>query len=255
MPVIERHSVRDIAVAWSPFYILTAFVLIWSLPVFKGLFTAGGALAGAVFPVAIPGLTGEIANAAGDPVTATWDFTPLNATGTAILLAVIVSTLTTPNIDAKVLFRELGATLRTLWQALVLIALILALANIANYSGGSSSMGSALAALGPLVPLLAPIIGWIGVFLTGSVVNNNTLFAPLQVVTAEGIGADPALTVAGNTAGGNTGKVISPQSIAIAAGAVGLSGRESEILRASILYSLGMLAVICVWSFTLYLVF
>ncbi|KAA9149288.1 L-lactate permease [Microbacterium lushaniae] len=255
VPVIERHSVRDIAVAWSPFYILTAFVLIWSLPVFKGLFTAGGALAGAVFPVAIPGLTGEIANAAGDPVTATWDFTPLNATGTAILLAVIVSTLTTPNIDAKVLFRELGATLRTLWQALVLIALILALANIANYSGGSSSMGSALAALGPVVPLLAPIIGWIGVFLTGSVVNNNTLFAPLQVVTAEGIGADPALTVAGNTAGGNTGKVISPQSIAIAAGAVGLSGRESEILRASILYSLGMLAVICVWSFTLYLVF
>ncbi|MDF2492925.1 MAG: L-lactate permease, partial [Microbacterium sp.] len=118
-------------------------------------------------------------------------------------------------------------------------------------SGGSASMGAALAAAGPLFPLLAPIIGWIGVFLTGSVVNNNTLFGPLQVATASGIGADPALLVAANTAGGNTAKVISPQSIAIAAGAVGLSGRESEILRASIMYSLGMLVFICVWNFTL----
>ena len=254
-PVIERHSLRDIVAAWSPFYILTAFVLVWSLPAFKGLFAADGALSGAVFSVPVPGLTGEIANAAGEVVTSAWSFTPLNATGTAILLAVIVSFLTTPNLDARRFFGELGATLRLLWQALVLIALILALANIANFSGGSTAMGSALAALGPIVPLLAPIIGWIGVFLTGSVVNNNTLFAPLQVVTAQGIGADPALLVAGNTAGGNTGKVISPQSIAIAAGAVGLSGRESEILRASILYSLGMLAVICVWSFVLFVAF
>ena len=112
----------------------------------------------------------------------------------------------------------------------------------------------ALAAAGPVFPLLAPIIGWIGVFLTGSVVNNNTLFAPLQVATADKLSVDPSLFVAANTAGGNTAKVISPQSIAIAAGAVGLSGRESEILRASILYSLGMLAFVCVWSFVLSLV-
>lgn len=118
----------------------------------------------------------------------------------------------------------------------------------------TSSMGSALAATGALFPLIAPVIGWIGVFLTGSVVNYNTLFAPLQVATAEGIGSDPALFVGANTAGGNAAKVISPQSIAIAAGAVGLSGRESDILRASILYSLGILAVICVWNLVLSLV-
>ena len=73
-----------------------------------------------------------------------------------------------------------------------LIAVILMLANIANHSGGSSTMGYALAAVGPVFPLLAPVIGWIGVFLTGSVVNNNTLFAPLQVATAERLGHDVA---------------------------------------------------------------
>lgn len=253
-PPVERQSLRQIVAAWSPFYILTAFILVWSIPWFKSLFAADGPLAGTVFKMPIPGLTGEVTTANGTTVATTWDFTPVSATGTAILLAVIVSFLTTPSLRAADLWRELGETLRELWQALVLIALILVLANIANYSGGSASIGTALAAVGPLFPLLAPIIGWIGVFLTGSVVNNNTLFGPLQVATAERIGVAPDLLIAANTAGGTTAKVISPQSIAIAAGAVGLSGREGEILRASIGYSLGMLAVICVWSFTLSLI-
>lgn len=250
-PPVERHTIGEIAAAWSPFYILTGFVFVWSVPWFKSLFTVDGALAAAVVRVPIPGLTGEITTASGTVVATTWDFTPVNATGTAILLAVIVSFLTTPSLKTADLFRELRETVRMLWQALVLIAAILVLANIANYSGGSASIGVALAAVGPIFPLFAPIIGWIGVFLTGSVVNNNTLFAPLQVATADRIGVNPALLVAANTAGGTTAKVISPQSIAIAAGAVGLSGREGEILRASIGYSLGMLAFICVWTFSL----
>ncbi len=250
-PAVERHSVREIAVAWSPFYILTGLILVWSIPAFKQLFAADGPLAAAVIKFPIPGLTGQITLPSGDPVASTWDFAPISATGTAILLAVIVSFLTTPSLKAADLWGELVATLRELWQALLLIALILVLANIANYSGGSASIGSALAAVGPVFPLLAPIIGWLGVFLTGSVVNNNTLFGPLQVATAGRIGVSPELLVAANTAGGTTAKVISPQSIAIAAGAVGLSGREGEILRISIGYSLGMLAFICVWSYTL----
>jgi len=250
-PTPERHTVGEIATAWSPFYILTAFILIWSLPAFKALFAADGPFAAAVLSVPIPGLTGEVTTAAGAVVNAAWAFTPLNATGTAILLAVLVSFFTTPALRARDLGRELVATLSELWRALILIALILMLANIANYAGASTAMGYALAAAGPVFPLLAPIIGWIGVFLTGSVVNNNTLFAPLQVATAQQLSVNPALLVAANTAGGTTAKVISPQSIAIAAGAVGLSGRESEILRASILYSLGMLVFICVWSFVL----
>ncbi|WP_029880400.1 L-lactate permease, partial [Pseudoalteromonas sp. TB64] len=96
--------------------------------------------------------------------------------------------------------------------------------------------------------------GWFGVFITGSVVNNNTLFAQLQSITATKIGVDPTLLVAANTAGGAVAKVISPQSIAIAAGAVGLTGREGDILRASIKYSLGMLAFLCVWVMLLSLI-
>ncbi|MFS0715130.1 L-lactate permease [Microbacterium sp. 2P01SA-2] len=247
-PEPYQAGLRQVVAAWSPFYILTAVILVWSLPVFKNLFAAGGPLSALVVAVPMPGLTRSVTTPDGDVVTAAWSFTPINATGTAILLAVIVSFLTTPRLRAADLGLTLAATVRELWRALLLIAIILVLANIANYSGGSASMGTALAAVGPLFPLLAPVIGWIGVFLTGSVVNNNTLFAPLQVATAEQIAVDPALLVAANTAGGTAAKVISPQSIAIAAGAVGLAGRESEILRASLWYSLGMLAVVCLWG-------
>ncbi|NNH04685.1 L-lactate permease [Microbacterium ulmi] len=254
-PEPHRHSVREILVAWSPFYILTGFIFVWSIPWFRDLFASGGALSGAVVSLPIPGVTGAITTPAGEAISNTWGFTPINATGTAILLAVIVSFFTMPTLKLADLFDELMETIRMLWGALVLIAAILVLANIANFSGGSASIGTALAEVGPIFPLFAPIIGWFGVFITGSVVNNNTLFAQLQVATAQRIGVDPVLLVAANTAGGNTAKVISPQSIAIAAGAVGLSGREAEILRASIWYSLGMLAFTCVWTFVLSLVF
>lgn len=250
IPEVERHSAREVIVAWSPFYILTGTILLWSIPAVKALF-AEGALAATTISVPIPGLTNAITTASGALVETTWSFAILGATGTAILLAVLITVATTPQISIGGALAELRATIGELGKAIILIALILMLANIANYSGGSTAMGSALAAAGPVFPLIAPIIGWIGVFLTGSVVNNNTLFAPLQVATAEGIGAAPAQLVGANTAGGTTAKVISPQSIAIAAGAVGLSGRESEIMRASILYSLGMLAVICVWTLVL----
>lgn len=249
-PVPGTHSFNNVVVAWSPFYILSGLILLWSLPPVKELFTTG-ALGFTTLAVPLPGLTGQIAAADGTVVEATWNLSLLGATGTAILLAVIVSFLTTPQVTARRLLGELVATVRSLGPAIALIAVILMLANIAGHSGGSATMGTALAAVGPLFPLIAPVIGWIGVFLTGSVVNNNTLFAPLQKTTAAGIGVSSALLVGANTAGGTTAKVISPQSIAIAAGAVGLSGREGEITRKALGPSLGMLLVICVWSLVL----
>ena len=155
---------------------------------------------------------------------------------------------------ARHLWEQLGATVKDLWRPIILIALVLIIADIANFSGGSATIANALTAVGVVFPLLAPVIGWFGVFITGSVVNNNTLFAHLQTVTAGNIGVDSTLLVAANTAGGTVAKVVSPQSIAIAAGAVGLTGREGEILRASIGYSLAMLAVVCGWVFLLSLV-
>lgn len=252
VPERVRQDFGDVVVAWSPFYILTGLIFVWSIPWFKALFAADGPLAWLTFAVPIPGITGVVVPSGADtPVAATWAFTPVNATGTAILIAVIVSFLTMPRVSTRDLGRQLAGTIRDLGKPIVLIALILVVANIANFSGGSATIGNALAAVGLLFPLFAPIIGWFGVFVTGSVVNNNTLFAHLQTVTAQRIGVDPTLLVAANTAGGTVAKVVSPQSIAIAAGAVGLSGGESEILRASIKYSLGMLAWVCVWVFVI----
>lgn len=255
VPAAEKHDFGEVVVAWSPFYILTAVIFVWSIPWFKSLFAAGGPLSWLVFSVPIPGVTGVVVPAGSDTAVATaWAFTPVNATGTAILVAVLITFWTTPQLRSRDLWAQLAATVRDLWRPVILIALILVVANIANFSGGSASIGNALAAVGLLFPLFAPIIGWFGVFITGSVVNNNTLFAHLQSVTAQQIGVDPTLLVAANTAGGTVAKVVSPQSIAIAAGAVGLTGREGEILRASIKYSLGMLVFVCVWVFLLSLV-
>lgn len=255
VPAVDKHDFGEVVVAWSPFYILTAVIFVWSIPWFKSLFAADGPLSWLVFSVPIPGVTGVIVPAGSDaPVATAWAFTPVNATGTAILVAVLITFWTTPQLRTRDLWAQLAATVRDLWRPVILIALILVVANIANFSGGSASIGNALAAVGLLFPLFAPIIGWFGVFITGSVVNNNTLFAHLQSVTAQQIGVDPTLLVAANTAGGTVAKVVSPQSIAIAAGAVGLTGREGEILRASIKYSLGMLVFVCVWVFLLSLV-
>jgi lactate permease len=250
-PAPVRHSAREVLAAWSPFYVLTVLVFVWSTPAFKALSAPGGPLAWAVVTVPMPGVTGRITTSGGAVVANAWSWTPLGATGTAILLAVVITVLTSRALTWPVVRDQLRGTWRDLWKALVLIAAILVLAQIANLSGGSAGIGGALAGAGAWFPLLAPVIGWVGVFLTGSVVNANTLFAQLQTTTAGRIGVDATLLVGASTAGGAAAKVISPQSIAIAAGAVGLTGRESEILRASIGYSLGILVVLSLWTFGL----
>lgn len=260
-PTEVRHTAKQVLAAWSPFYILTFFILLWSLPAFKSLFIAAnaktGAAAGAlnwlVVNVHMPALDQQVVKGAelggGAPLAAVWSWTPVNATGTAILLSVLVTFAVSKNLRAVDLGGQLMAALRDLWRPIVLILLVVIVANVANFSGGSSTIGLALAAVGAVFPLLSPIIGWFGVFITGSVVNNNNLFANLQAVTANQIGVDPSLLVAANTAGGVMAKVVSPQSIAVAAGAVGLTGRESEILRSSLKYSLYLLGYVCVWTF------
>ena len=108
---------------------------------------------------------------------------------------------------------------------------MLAFAFVANYSGMSSTLGLAFAGTGALFPFFSPFLGWLGVFLTGSDTATNALFANLQNVTAQQIGVNPILTIAANTTGGVTGKMISPQSIAVACAAIGLVGKESDLFR------------------------
>jgi lactate permease len=126
------------------------------------------------------------------------------------------------------------------------IAMILGLAYIMNYSGMSSSMGLALAATGVLFPFFAPILGWLGVFLTGSDTSSNALFGSLQKTTATQIGVDPALTVAANSSGGVCGKMISPQSISVATAASGLVGQEGSIFRFTLKHSIAMVLLISI---------
>jgi lactate permease len=124
--------------------------------------------------------------------------------------------------------------------------MILGLAWIMNYSGMSSTLGLAFTATGVLFPIFSPILGWLGVFLTGSDTSSNALFGSLQKTTAQQIGVDPALMVAANSSGGVCGKMISPQSISVATAATGLVGEEGTIFRFTLKHSILMVLVISV---------
>ncbi|ROZ63957.1 L-lactate permease [Kocuria soli] len=247
-------TIARVAQAWSPFYILSAFILVWSVPAVAAF------LGRATVAVPMPFLHQAVARTAPivpetTPVLALWNWSILAASGTAILFAALFTVVVTPTITWKQAWEELAGSVRQLWAPIVMICLVMAVANVMNFAGMSSSMALALSAAGGVFPLLSPVIGWIGVFVTGSVVNNNTLFASLQAVTAQQIGTSQTLLVASNTAGGVMAKVISPQSIAIATAAVREPGKEADLTRQVLLYSIGLLAVLCVWVFVLSLVF
>ncbi|MDA2021798.1 L-lactate permease [Bacillus cereus] len=228
--------------AWSPFIVLTVMVVIWSQSFFKALFAPGGALESLVFKFEIPGLHNLVMKAEPivnkpTPYEAILKFDVLSATGTAILIACIISMfILKMNVkDAAVTFKE---TLSELKMPILSIGFVLGFAFIANYSGLSSTLALALAGTGGLFPFFSPFLGWIGVFLTGSDTSANALFSNLQAITAQQVGVSEVLLVAANTTGGVTGKMISPQSIAIACAAVGLAGKESDLFRFTVKHSL-----------------
>lgn len=181
---------------------------------------------------------------------AVWNVGWVNASGTAILVAAVLTVALSPRLNARAAGEELVQAGREMWKPLATVSLVMAVAYITNFSGASSTIGLALAQTGGAFPLLAPVIGWMGVFITGSVVNSNTLFGHLQAVTAGQIGVPAALLVAANTAGGVMAKLVSPQSIAIAAAAVKLVGQEAAIMRTTLAVSLGLLAYVslCTWA-------
>ena len=129
-------------------------------------------------------------------------------------------------------------TLHELRFSILSIGLVLGFAFVANYSGLSSTLALVLAGTGAAFPFFSPFLGWLGVFLTGSDTSANALFGSLQASTAHQVGISPELAVAANTTGGVTGKMISPQSIAIACAAVGLAGKESDLFRFTVKHSL-----------------
>ncbi|MFW0108431.1 L-lactate permease [Rothia sp. P7181] len=248
----------EVAKAWSPFCILSGMILLWSTPFMKALWAVGGPLDFTTIKFSMPYLHQGILQVAPivaepKPMSAIFSWGILSASGTAIFIAALL-TIVTSNITIGAALQELQGTVKQLWKPIVMICLVMAVANVMNFGGLSSSIALAVAAAGSIFPLLSPIIGWIGVFVTGSVVNNNTLFAALQATTAQQIGTSPTLLVASNTTGGVMAKIVSPQSIAIAAASVGLSGEESKITSAAFKYSVVLLAWTCLWVFALSLV-
>lgn len=236
--------------AWSPFIILTGMVTLWSLKPFKALFDAkaGGALASTVISIPVPMLDKLVAKmppvvTAPSPYAAVYNFNWLSATGTAILIAALLTIALTRLSPAKAV-ATLGETVRELLLPIYSIGMVLAFAFVANYSGLSATLALALAHTGSAFTFFSPFLGWIGVFLTGSDTSANALFGALQATTANQLGLSPVLTVAANTTGGVTGKMISPQSIAIACAAVGLAGRESDLFRFTVKHSLAFAAII-----------
>lgn len=211
--------------AFSPFIALTLMVITWGLAPVKDWLTNHGT-AEFAFPAHL------------------FKLNYLSAAGTAILLAAIIS-LPLSGLSARQGLQVLGATCKQLAYPILSIAIVLAFAYLMNDSGITATIAHALADTGVLFPFFAPVLGWLGVFITGSDTSSNALFGKLQSATATSIGVDPLVTVGGNVSGGVIGKMISPQSIAVAAAAGGLVGRESDLFRFTVRHSLILLFIVC----------
>ncbi len=243
-----HYSPAQIIKAWMPFVILTAMVSLWSIKPFKDLFVKGkngqpdGALVDMVMSINVPYLHNAVQKL--PPVVtkitdyaAIYKFDWFSATGTAIMLAAIIS-IVMLKMRPKQALSTFGETINELRTPIYSIGMVLAFAFIANYSGLSATLALALAHTGKAFTFFSPFLGWLGVFLTGSDTSANALFAALQATTAQQIGVPEVLLVAANTSGGVTGKMISPQSIAIACAATGLVGKESDLFRFTVKHSI-----------------
>ncbi len=167
----------------------------------------------------------------------------LSATGTGLLLSGLVAGLwlkLSPVELLKVYFN----TLKRVRFTLLTIAAMLALGFTTRYSGSDSTMGLAFASTGWMFPFFSPLLGWLGVALTGSDTSSNVLFGNLQVVSANAIGMNPVLAAASNSSGGVMGKMIDAQSIVVAGVATGQHGKEGEILRYVFWHSLALAALV-----------
>ncbi|KGT47914.1 MULTISPECIES: L-lactate permease [Acinetobacter] len=238
----KKYTIGQIAKAWSPFAVLTAMVTLWSIKPFKDLFAKGGPLNDLVISIKVPFLHEMIQKM--PPVVAEvkdyeaiYKFDWLSATGTAIMIAAVITVIYL-KMKPREAVSTFAETFRELKTPIYSIGMVLSFAFIANYSGMSATLALALAHTGDAFTFFSPFLGWIGVFLTGSDTSANALFSALQATTAQQIGVPEVLLVAANTSGGVTGKMISPQSIAIACAAVGLVGKESDLFRFTVKHSI-----------------
>jgi lactate permease len=211
-------------------------------------------LAGTSVQVGWPGLHGHILDASGQAVSSTlFTFNFLSTPGTVLLGCGLVTALvyhladTTEYEDLSFMdaIRIMGKGAYTMRYSALTIAAVMGLAYVMNLSGQTAAMGAFLAGAGTIFPLISPTLGWLGTWVTGSATSTNALFAQMQANTAHAISVDPHLLVAANSSGGGMAKMLSPQTLTIAATSVGAPGTENKIIHKVWGYSFGLLIFVC----------
>jgi lactate permease len=231
-------SSADVARAYAPYLIIIAVFVVAQIPAVKD------ALDSVTKTFGWPGL--HIENSKGEPSTISdFKLNWLGAAGTLLLIAGLI-TIPVLGITPARAARAYADTWRQMAFALLTVMTVLALAYVMNASGQTTTLGLWMAGAGGFFAVLSPILGWLGVAVTGSDTSSNSLFGALQVTAAKQTGLDPLLMAAANSSGGVLGKMISPQNLAIAAAAVGLSGREGDLFRKVFVWSVLFVAGMCV---------
>lgn len=246
-----HHSSRERLIAWMPWIVLSAFVFLWGLPQVKTFLNSFSGIS--IFQYPVPYLDRTVfRNVPVVPVPkaeeAVFTFNWLSATGTSLLLAGITSGLLL-GVKPLKLVRIFSGTLNRVCLSLVTIAAMLALGFTTRYAGLDATMGMAFARTGILFPFFSPILGWLGVALTGSDTSSNVLFGNLQQITAKTLGISTILAAASNSSGGVMGKMIDAQSIVVAGVATGQQGSEGTILRYVFSHSIALAALVGVVVF------
>ncbi|GAF50169.1 L-lactate permease [Rhodococcus wratislaviensis] len=230
---------RRAVYALAPYVTIIAIFSLAQVPVVKSWLADVGTVA-----FAWPGL--DIVDPDGNAVGAqTFKLDHLRATGTLLLLSAVVTTVIY-GIGIREALRAYWDTLVQLRWTIVTVTAVLALAFVMNLSGQTGSLGMALASTGGLFAILSPVIGWIGVAITGSDTSSNSLFGVMQMTAAQQAGLDPVLMASANSSAGVLGKMLSPQNLSVAVAAVGLPGSEGAILRKLVGWSLGLLAFLTI---------
>jgi lactate permease len=181
------------------------------------------------------------------PYSALYSFQPLGP-GTAVLAATVLTALCF-GVRGQVFWRSGLKTLRQLRLPGLTVMVIVGLAYLYNYSGMAYTLGAAVARAGPAFPLVSSYLGWVACFLSGSDAASNLLFGNLQAAAAHQLHLSPVLLAATNSSGAVTGKMISPQNIAVGVTTVGLIGQEGKILRATFWHSILLAAMLGLVAF------
>jgi len=237
------HTSGDVFMAWVPYLLLVIFVLLWAAKPVKAVLDAQSLSFG------WPGLHNQIQQMppvvkATAPYAAPYRFAWLSAPGTSCLFAAILSALLLGMSPAR-FGRVFAGTVKQMLLPELTIASVLGLAFLMNYSGATATLGLAFSATGAVFPFFSSMLGWLGVFLTGSDTSANALFGNLQVITATSLNLNPVLMAASNSSGGVMGKMISLQSVAVAAAATGMvTSDESRLFRFGLKHSIFLASVL-----------